>query len=99
MIVFGPLLHIKNENLPRGVRKAETLLRQSDLRDLLATIPSYEATSLLHTLKKAVELYRELRKSLYMENVLIHELTERKVMEYFDNIERSSGSVAVPGNG
>ncbi|WP_286862331.1 MULTISPECIES: hypothetical protein [Sphingobacterium] len=30
MAVFGPLLHIKNNNLPRGVRKVETTLRQGE---------------------------------------------------------------------
>ncbi|MBD0365349.1 MAG: aminoglycoside 6-adenylyltransferase [Flavisolibacter sp.] len=90
MVVFGPLLHIKNANLPRGVRKVETALPNPDLQSLLNTIPTYDTSSLLHCLRNAVELYRQLRRSLYNDNVLLQEHTEKKVMEYFDQIEQSS---------
>lgn len=63
MTVLGPLLHIKNKNLPRGVRKVEIELNKIDLEKLLKTIPSYDRQSLLNSLHNAVELYRELRKS------------------------------------
>jgi hypothetical protein len=42
MVVLGPLQHLKNENLPRGVRKVETTLAPEDLEKLLATIPAYD---------------------------------------------------------
>lgn len=84
MVVFGPLLHIKNEKLPRGVRKVETALQEADLQKLLGTIPDYNGPSLLRSLRNAVELYRQLRQSLFNDKVLLHELTEKKVMEYFD---------------
>jgi hypothetical protein len=87
MVVFGPLLHVKNENQPRGVRKVETDLQAHDLKRLLETIPSYDATSLLRSLRSSIKLYRNLRESLYGANVLLHVQAEKKVMEYFEHIE------------
>jgi predicted nucleotidyltransferase len=87
MVVFGPLLHIKNENQPRGVRKVETALQAHDLKRLLETIPSFDATGLLRSLRSSIKLYRNLRESLYGANVLLHVQAEKKVMEYFEHIE------------
>jgi predicted nucleotidyltransferase len=87
MVVFGPLLHIKNENQPRGVRKVETALQAHDLKRLFETIPSFDATGLLRSLRSSIKLYRNLRESLYGANVLLHVQAEKKVMEYFEHIE------------
>jgi len=87
MVVFGPLLHIKNDNLPRGVRKVETELEDEDLNKLKQTIPNYNRQSLLDSLKNAVSLYRQLRTSLFDDKVLLQKATEQKVMIYFEDIE------------
>jgi predicted nucleotidyltransferase len=87
MVVFGPLLHIKNENQPRGVRKVETALQAHDLKRLFETIPSFDATGLLRSLRSSIKLYKNLRESLYGANVLLHVQAEKKVMEYFEHIE------------
>ncbi|MFC3559611.1 hypothetical protein [Pedobacter jamesrossensis] len=87
MVVFGPLLHIKNNNLPRGVRKVETDLESEDLVKLKLTIPSYDRQSLLDSLRNAVSLYRELRTELYANKVSFQGETDKKVMNYFDEIE------------
>ena len=42
MVVLGPLLHIKNGNPPRAVRKVETELNDKDFKDLKGTLPKYE---------------------------------------------------------
>ncbi|SHE98615.1 aminoglycoside 6-adenylyltransferase [Flavisolibacter ginsengisoli] len=94
MVVFGPLLHIKNENLPRGVRKVETSLQEDDLKRLLDTIPTYDVSGLLCGLRSAVELYRQLRQSLFGTNVLLHQQAEKKVMEYFEHIEHVKNKMA-----
>jgi GNAT superfamily N-acetyltransferase len=86
MVVFGPLLHIKNDNLPRGVRKAETDLASDDLEKLKRTIPNYDRQSLLHSLRSAVSLYREIRVELF-DNVILQRAAEVKVMAYFDEID------------
>ncbi|MFD2164596.1 aminoglycoside 6-adenylyltransferase [Paradesertivirga mongoliensis] len=88
MVVFGPLLHIKNGNLPRGVRKVETELSNEDFQDLRLTIPNYNRSELLTSLKEAVLLYRRLRISLFDETIEFQNITEQKVMVYFDEIER-----------
>jgi hypothetical protein len=87
MVVFGPLLHIKNNNLPRGVRKVETELNSIDLAQLKLTIPTYNRHSLLGSLRNAVSLYRQLRTELYKDKVELQNDTEKKVMIYFDEIE------------
>lgn len=56
MIVPGPLLHIKNGNLPRGVRKVESQLPPHDLERLKATLPPYSRASLPESLQAATAL-------------------------------------------
>lgn len=87
MVVLGPLLHIKNENLPRGVRKVETELEKEDFEKLKLTIPNYDRQGLLDSLRHTVGLYRVLRKALFDSKVTLHEATEVRVMSYFDEIE------------
>ncbi|UMQ43354.1 hypothetical protein MKS83_06565 [Chryseobacterium sp. Y16C] len=86
-IVFGPLLHIKNGNLPRGVRKVETTLETSDFEKLKLTIPSYERQSLLQSLRDGVLLYKHLRTELFDSKVNLQINTEEKVMRYFEELE------------
>lgn len=86
-VVFGPLLHIKNDNLPRGVRKVETDLCPADLEKLKLTIPTYHRQSLLESLRNGVVLYRQLRRDLFDRNVILHSDTDKKVMNYFEKIE------------
>src|SRR5580765_6913474 len=87
MVVFGPLLHIKNGNLPRGVRKVETELASDDLIHLKRTIPEYKRRSLLDSLRHSVSLYRCLRKGLFEEKIVLRKEAEQRVMQYFDEIE------------
>jgi predicted nucleotidyltransferase len=87
MVVFGPLLHIKSGNLPRGVRKVETQLVKEDFEQLKATIPIYSKTSLLNSLQNSVTLYRYLRNKLFTTGVIINDKTEKRVMEYFEEIK------------
>ena len=87
MVVFGPLLHIKNNNLPRGVRKVEQL-PVKDFEQLQATIPTYSKVSLLDSLHHSVTLYRQLRTELYSADIKFQSDTETKVMEYFDYLKR-----------
>jgi predicted nucleotidyltransferase len=88
MTVFGPLLHIKNDNLPRGVRKVETKLKAGDFTDLKSTLPLYGKKSLLESLRNSVSLYRKLRLTLFPGSVKLQRETEQKVMVYFDEIEK-----------
>lgn len=87
MTVFGPLLHVKNGNLPRGVRKVETDLENKDLESLKQTVPLYDRQSLLDSLKNSVSLYRQLRNILFDSTIKLQITTERRVMLYFKEIE------------
>ena len=88
MVVFGPLLHIKNGNLPRGVRKLETQLPTEDFLQLKATLPAYSRNALLDSLQQSVNLYRHLRGELFSSAVALQTETEEKVMKYFQQIQR-----------
>lgn len=88
MTVFGPLLHIKNGNLPRGVRKIETQIKKEDFDRIRLTISTYNRIDLLKSLRNSVSLYRELRTTLFDDNVVLRTETENKVMLYFDEIEK-----------
>ena len=88
MVVLGPLLHIKNGNLPRGVRKVETQLPAKDLAQLQSTIAAYNKASLLDSLENAVTLYRLLRNELFKADVILQSRTEERVMEYFKEIRQ-----------
>ena len=87
MVVLSPLLHIKNGNLPKGVRKVETRLEPKDLNDLKSTIPIYTRQSLLDSLRNSVSLYHRLRIHLFNKDVRLQKETEQKVMAYFSKIE------------
>lgn len=86
--VLGPLLHIKNQNLPRGVRRVETDLNAADLEDLKRTIPSYDKASLLASLHAMVGLYRHVRRLLSPANLTLQQETEQAVMAYFEALKR-----------
>lgn len=88
MVVLGPLLHIKNDSLPRGVRKLETRLPKQDLEALKLTIPAYTKLSLLVALKNSVVLYQKLRASLFDNTIQLQKDTEERVMKYFEEIEK-----------
>lgn len=88
MTVFGPLLHIKNGNLPRGVRRIETQIEKEDFDRIKLTIPTYNRIDLLKCLKNAVSLYRALRNTLFDNKVVLRTETEEKVLLYFDKIEK-----------
>jgi predicted nucleotidyltransferase len=88
MVVFGPLLLIKNNNLPRGVRKVETQLKEEDILALKSTLSVYQKQSLLESYRNSAALYRKLRISLFDNNIVLQSDTENEVMNYFDEIER-----------
>lgn len=93
MVVFGPLLHIKNGNLPRGVRKVETQLSVQDFEQLKETLPVYSRAALLDSLQHSVNLYRQLRETLFS-SVYRQRETEQKVMEYFQEVKDSKDKQA-----
>ncbi|MBO9702260.1 MAG: nucleotidyltransferase domain-containing protein [Sporocytophaga sp.] len=90
MVVFGPLLHIKNGNLPRGVRKVEKELSQKDLAELKLTMPSYNRASLLDGVKNSVRLYQQLRDELFNNEIELRNEAQKEVLCYLGEIEKSA---------
>lgn len=86
-MVLGPLIHIKNGNLPRGVRKMEGQVTNEDLAQLRATLPAYYRDSLLNCLENSISLYRRLRQELFNGNVVLQKKTEEKVISYLNEIK------------
>lgn len=86
MMVLGPLLHMKNGQLPRSVRKAETSFTKDDLDDLKLTLPNYNKQSLTECLKNSVALYRKIRTQLYDDRVILQTKAEARVMKYLEEI-------------
>ncbi|WP_276503411.1 nucleotidyltransferase domain-containing protein [Terrimonas pollutisoli] len=87
-VVFGPLLHIKNGNLPRGVRKVETQLTTADLVALKETLAEYEKTSLLNAFESCVKLYRGLRSELFDKKVMLQKGAELQVLNFMEQIKQ-----------
>lgn len=84
--VLSPLLQIKNHQLPRGLRKVEQTFSGEDLRKLIASVPAYNAQSILGAVETTVEIYRELRKVGFPEHIQLRSETEQKCLTYFSEI-------------
>lgn len=86
MVVFGPLLHLRNNNLPRGVRKVETTLKASDFDSLTGTLCSNDRQQLMQSVQNAIALYIDLRSDLFKESIT-YTKAERVVLRYFDHLK------------
>jgi hypothetical protein len=87
MVVLGPLLHIKNGNQPRGVRKVETKLATEDFEALMKTAAQLNATALILALWKTIELYENLRTQLFDSTVEQKDEAAKAVKMYLKEIE------------
>ncbi len=86
-MVLGPLLQIKNGSLPRGVRKVEMNLAPDDLNKLMLTTARYEQRSIIAALEASIQLYRDLRKHLFSNEIQRQTQTELKTIEYLQLIK------------
>ncbi|GAB3989296.1 hypothetical protein GCM10028807_13890 [Spirosoma daeguense] len=62
--VLGPMLHLKNSGLPRGVRRAETIFGAQELEQLGRTVATPDRETLLASLWEVIHYYELLRESL-----------------------------------
>jgi hypothetical protein len=85
--VIAQLLHIKNNELPRAMRKVEFKFQTDQLNGLTATIPVYDQQSLLLSMHQLVDLYKQLRKDLFDEKIQIQSNTEIAVIKYLNEID------------
>ncbi|TGN02994.1 aminoglycoside 6-adenylyltransferase [Leptospira dzoumogneensis] len=84
--VLGPLLHLKNKSLPRGVRKLEFIIDPNDLEKLKLTIPGYDFKSIKDSILNSVKLYKELRSALYNSEIKNLSEAENYALDYLNNI-------------
>jgi len=85
-IVIGPMLHMKVQSEPRGVRKLEFLSSLEDIGLLKTTIPGYDKQSLLLSVENSVLLYRKLRLELFTSDIALKKEAEEKVMLCYKEI-------------
>lgn len=81
-VVLGPMLHLKNDNLPRGVRRAESAFCATDLEQLRKTVATPDRAALLSSLWEAMYLYESLRDQLAPENVQKNTAAQLAVSRY-----------------
>ncbi|MFN8347611.1 MAG: nucleotidyltransferase domain-containing protein [Spirosomataceae bacterium] len=86
MTVLGPLLHIKNGNQPRGVRKVETKLTGDDLHLLTQTTAALEKQALVTALWKSMSLYEMTRNLLFPDTVQRNTEAEKAVKRYLTEV-------------
>ncbi|TGK40320.1 aminoglycoside 6-adenylyltransferase [Leptospira andrefontaineae] len=86
--VLGPLLHLKNKSLPRGVRKLEFIIAPNDLEKLKSTVPSYDFKSIKDSILSSVKLYQELRLALYNPEIKNLSEAENYALDYLKNISK-----------
>lgn len=85
-VVLGPLLHIRNGNEPRRLRRVEMLCRPEEVMGLKRTLAGYDREGMLAALREVVRMYRDLRRELYTGEVELRRESEERVMEYFDSM-------------
>lgn len=86
--VLAPLLHIKNGNLPKAMRKLERLLSEDDLSRLRNTIPQYDTFSIIGCVENVILIYQDLRNLLFSEDIQLRENTEKRSLDYFAEIKK-----------
>lgn len=85
--VTAPLFQIKNEKLPRGLRKVEMNYPKADLEKLVSTVPSYNTDSLFTSLDNTVNLYLELRQQIFPTTINLRTAAQEKILQYLQEIK------------
>ena len=80
--VLGPMLHLKNSSLPRGVRRAETTFGAVELTQLRKTVAMPERATLLSSLWEVMYLYESLRDGLAPATFQKNSATQLAVTKY-----------------
>lgn len=84
MTVLGPLMHIKNGGLPRGVRKVEMLLPIQDINLLISTTGAYDRAKLLDAISQCVNIYEQLSIELFPVEIVRNQAAKQRVSSYLD---------------
>lgn len=90
-LVLGPMLHDKHHQLPRGVRRLETIAPEK-LPALQKTLASYDRQSCVDALFATVGLYQELREPyIAAGRVIPNTEAEKEVIAYLQEIGERAG--------
>jgi hypothetical protein len=92
-VVLGPLVLLRSGARPAGVRKLERMA-PNYVRDLQATVASYNAVDCVHALRACVEMYRSLR--VNMATVEFRQDAEKATMLYLSDVEQRCGLTSGP---
>ena len=87
-MAIGPLILMKNEKLPRGVRKIEFDAKDS-IEDLKETIPTYDKDSCVKAIEKIIEMYLDLREDFITEDFVRREKAQILSIKYLNDIAKS----------
>ena len=88
--VLGPMMHLKNGNLPRGVRRIETSVDLNDLAQLTKTVALPDRNVLLNSTEAAMRLYESLRDRLAPVTLQVNSAAQSAVYLYFDTIRQQN---------
>lgn len=88
--VLGPMLHLKNGNLPRGVRRIETSIDADDFAALNKTITLPGRDALLNSTEAAMHLYATLRDRLAPATLQRNKVAQSTVQAYVRMIREQS---------
>ncbi len=90
--VLGPMLHLQNGNLPKGVRRIETSVRIDELAKLYQTIGAPNRNALIDSLEAATRLYETLRDTLAPSLLQKNEKARLAVERYLETIRPPGAS-------
>lgn len=86
--VISPMLQVKNGKLPRGLRKVEVNFPKTDLEKLKRTVPTYSTKSLFDSLENIIDVYIELRQTIFPSTIKLRTETEKRTLEYLKEIRK-----------
>ncbi|QJW89379.1 nucleotidyltransferase domain-containing protein [Spirosoma taeanense] len=85
-VILGPMLHLRNGGLPRGVRRVETALLPDDLARLRRTVATPQRKPLIDSILEVMHLYEDLRDQLAPATLHRNDSAKRLVESYFKAI-------------
>ena len=84
--ILGPMLHLKNGGLPRGVRRVETVAGSDDINRLRITVAAPDRKELMVSLTEVVRLYEDLRTDVAPASLVKNSEAQSAVMTYLASL-------------
>ncbi len=91
-VIIGPLLHLKQGNRPRGMRRVETMLSPEDLTRLRKTVALPDKTHLIASVAEMWALYENLRDRLAPATLQKNTEAQIAVKNYFAALQMPATS-------